>query len=59
MKRPHDTPQIHRESVADPDQRALVDRLRALILAAAPDVQEGVRYGMLDYPGIANLAARR
>lgn len=29
------------------------------ILRACPDVAEGIRYGMLDYPGLANRAAQK
>ena len=30
-----------------------------MIRKAHPKVAEGVRYGMLDYPGLANLAAQK
>ena len=33
--------------------------VRAAIFAVAPDVEEGLRYGMLDYPGLANLGAQK
>lgn len=33
--------------------------MRDLILRVATDVEEGIQYGMLDYPGIANLAAQK
>lgn len=33
--------------------------MRDLILRVAPDVEEGIEYGMLDYPGLANLAAQK
>lgn len=40
-------------------QRALLESLRTAIHQACPDVSEGIRYGMLDYPGLANLAAQK
>lgn len=40
-------------------QRPLLESLRAAIHKACPDVTEGIRYGMLDYPGLANLAAQK
>ncbi len=40
-------------------QRPLLESLRTVIHKACPDVTEGIRYGMLDYPGLANLAAQK
>ena len=40
-------------------QRPLLESLRGAIRKACPDVPEGIRYGMLDYPGLANLAAQK
>ncbi|MCG8503699.1 MAG: DUF1801 domain-containing protein [Sphingomonadales bacterium] len=33
--------------------------MRDLILRVAPEVEEGIEYGMLDYPGLGNLAAQK
>ena len=33
--------------------------MRSAILRDHPDIVEGLRYGMLDYPGLANLAAQK
>lgn len=41
------------------DQRALVEAIRESIGRAAPEAEEGLRYGMLDYPGLANLGAQK
>ncbi len=58
MKRDDRSPDHYRKSV-EGAQRELLDAVRALVLEAAPDVEEGIRYGMLDYPGLANLAAQK
>jgi len=58
MKREDRSPDHYRRSVEGP-QSELLEALRASILAAVPDVEEGIRYGMLDYPGLANLAAQK
>ena len=58
MKRDASSPEAYRESL-DVDQRALLDAIREAIFAADPKVVEGLRYGMLDYPGLANLAAQK
>jgi hypothetical protein len=41
------------------DLRTLLDAVRAVILEVAPDIEEGIGHGMLDYPGLANLAAQK
>jgi hypothetical protein len=58
MKRDDTSPDAYCESV-EGKQRELLEALRALVLESAPDVEEGIRYGMLDYPGLANLAAQK
>ena len=58
MKREAATPEAYRASLDEKD-RALVDHVREAILDVVPSVEEGVRYGMLDYPGLANLAAQK
>ena len=58
MRRDASSPKAYCDDVKGA-QRRLLDTIRALILEAAPDVDEGLRYGMLDYPGIANLAAQK
>ena len=58
MKREADSPEAYRASLDEKD-RTLVDHVRRVILEVAPSVEEGVRYGMLDYPGLANLAAQK
>ena len=58
MKRDSSSPQAYRNDV-DGKQRHLLERLRELIFEACPDVEEGIEYGMLDYPGLANMAAQK
>jgi hypothetical protein len=58
MRRNSTSPEAYRADVDGP-QREILERIRALIFEIAPDVVEGIAYGMLDYPGIANLAAQK
>ncbi len=58
MKRDAATPADYLAQVPD-NQRALIESLRSMILRDHPDIVEGLRYGMLDYPGLANLAAQK
>ena len=39
-------------------QRPLLQAVRAIVRRVAPDVREGIAYGMLDYPGLCNVAAQ-
>jgi len=49
------------EYLADigPDQLPIVEKIRRALLAADPKMTEGIQYGMLDYPGLANLGAQK
>jgi uncharacterized protein YdhG (YjbR/CyaY superfamily) len=58
MKRDDRSPQAYRESV-EGAQRELLEALRAVVREAAPDVEERCRFGMLDDPGLANLATQK
>jgi len=58
MRRDSSSPEAYRDDVEGP-QRELLEGIRALILEAAPEVEECIGHGMLDYPGIANLAAQK
>ena len=58
MKRDAATPADYLAQIPG-DQRALIEALRTVILRDHPDIVEGLRYGMLDYPGLANLAAQK
>lgn len=58
MKRDDRSPDDYRKSVPS-DQRDLVEAIRTLVREAAPDIEEGIEHGMLDYPGLANLAAQK
>ena len=58
MKRDVETASAYLDSL-DEGQRALVERIRSAIREVMPDFEEGLRYGMLDYPGLANLGAQK
>lgn len=58
MRRDASSPEAYRADVEGP-QRELLEAIRALIFEAAPDAEEQIAYGMLDYPGTANLAAQK
>lgn len=58
MQRDASSPRAYRSAVRG-EQSEILEILRGLIRDVAPQIQEGVRYGMLDYPGLANLAAQK
>lgn len=58
MRRDASSPAAYRADVASP-QRELLEAIREAIFEAAPDIEEGIEHGMLDYPGLANLAAQK
>ena len=58
MKREVETPADYLEAL-DGESLALVERIRDVIRVVAPEIDEGIRYGMLDYPGLANLGAQK
>ena len=62
MQRDASSPEAYAADVqadAPPALVALFDAVRRTIRDEAPDVEEGVRHGMLDYPGLANLACQK
>ena len=58
MKRDASSPAAYRADVRGA-QSELLEALREAIFDAVPDVEEGIEHGMLDYPGLANLAAQK
>jgi hypothetical protein len=58
MKRDAGTPGEYLDAL-DEGKRALFEQIRAVIREVMPDFVEGLRYGMLDYPGLANLGAQK
>lgn len=58
MKRDDRSPRDYRNAV-EGGQSELLEAIRSTILEVAPEVEEGIEHGMLDYPGIANLAAQK
>ena len=43
----------------DEPEKGLLETIRRTIRDEAPDLEEGIRHGMLDYPGLASLAAQK
>jgi uncharacterized protein YdhG (YjbR/CyaY superfamily) len=58
MKRDDTSPEAYRRSV-EGLQAELLEAIRRVVLETAPSIEEGIRYGMLDYSGFANLAAQK
>jgi uncharacterized protein YdhG (YjbR/CyaY superfamily) len=58
VKRDASSPEAYRADVSG-EQRELLEAIRDLIFEVYPEVEEGIEYGMLDYPGLANLAAQK
>lgn len=58
MKRNTSSPEAYRSDVEGP-LKELLEAIRRVILEVAPEVEETVGHGMLDYPGLANLAAQK
>ncbi len=52
------TPKQYLAELAD-DQREIIDRIRKAIRKVAPKAKESMQYGMLDYPGLANLGVQK
>lgn len=58
MKRDDTSPSAYRADVDGP-QREILERIRSVIREVDPRVKEGISHGMLDYPGLASLAAQK
>lgn len=58
MKRNHESPEAYRNDV-DGDLRDMLETVRNIIFQVVDEPNEGIQHGMLDYPGIANLAAQK
>jgi uncharacterized protein YdhG (YjbR/CyaY superfamily) len=58
MKRNDSSPEAYRNDV-DGEQSAMLEAIREVIFEVAPDTEEIIEYGMLGYPGLANLAAQK
>lgn len=58
MKRDARSPEHSLRSV-DGAPGELLAMVRSLVLEFVPATSESIRYGMLDYPGLANLAAQK
>jgi len=58
MKRDARSPQSYRNDVTG-EQREMLETVRETVLEVAPETEEIIEYGMLGYPGLANLAAQK
>ena len=58
MKRDFASPKEYLADL-DRDQLEITKRVRKAIRSAMPRFVEKLRYGMLDYPGLANLGAQK
>ena len=58
MKRDATSPESYRNDV-DGELAEMLESIRSVIFEAGTDVDEIIEYGMLGYPGIANLAAQK
>ena len=58
MRRDDSSPRAYLESIPQ-DLAETFHLVRDVIRREHADIEEGIRYGMLDYPGLANLAAQK
>lgn len=58
MRRDDRSPRTYRADVEGP-QREILERIRTVIREVHPTGKEGISHGMLDYPGLASLAAQK
>ena len=58
MKRDDSSPAAYVADV-EGEQREMIEIIRAVIREIAPEIREGIQYGMLDYPGLCNVAAQK
>jgi hypothetical protein len=58
MRRDDRSRKSYRESV-EGDRRELLEAVRKTILKLSPKPSESIQYGMLDFPGVACLAAQK
>jgi uncharacterized protein YdhG (YjbR/CyaY superfamily) len=58
MRRSDSSPEAYRKDVTG-EQSEMLEAIRNVIFEVAPDTDEIIEYGMLGYPGLANLAAQK
>ena len=58
MRRNDSSPDAYRNDVTG-EQSDMLETIREVIFEVAPDIEEIIEYGMLGYPGLANLAAQK
>jgi uncharacterized protein YdhG (YjbR/CyaY superfamily) len=58
MRRNDSSPEAYRNDITG-EQRETLEAIRDVIFEVAPETDEIIEYGMLGYPGLANLAAQK
>ena len=58
MKRDASSPEAYRNDV-DGELSDILEAVRGVVLDFVDESDEQIQYGMLDYPGLANLAAQK
>ena len=58
MRRNDSSPEAYRSDVTG-EQSEMLEAIRGVIFEVEPDIEEIIEYGMLGYPGLANLAAQK
>ena len=58
VKRDDRSPEAYRSDVSG-EQSEMLEAIRDVIFEVAPESDEIIEYGMLGYPGLANLAAQK
>lgn len=58
MQRNHSSPEAYRADVVG-ELKAMLERIRGLLLEAVDASEETIEYGMLSYGDLANLAAQK
>ena len=58
MRRNQSSPEAYRKDVSG-EQSEMLEAIRDVIFEVVPDSDEIIEYGMLGYPGLANLAAQK
>ena len=58
MNRDASSPEAYRNDVTGL-QREMLEAVRSAIFDVVPEAEEIIEYGMLGYPGLANLAAQK
>lgn len=58
MRRNDSSPQAYRDDVTG-ELGEMLETVRSVIFEVAPEIEERIEHGMLDFPGLCNLAAQK